>query len=196
MLCHDKKCIFIHINKCGGTTIDHFFTGDFSDHIKAARYMITNPWAFERYFKFTIVRNPWDRMVSFYEYQVKRGWDKYEHVMDSLTMERITFNEFIQSEVYFKSMPTQTNLNTNPCLDWIVDDEDNLLVDYIGRFENFQASFDVVCDKLNIDHVTLPKLNSTNRGHYTDYYDDISLNIIGEQFKRDIDYFGYVYGEN
>ena len=77
MINHKHKFIFIHINKCGGTSIDKVFSGKFRGHKKAFDYKKLNPKEFENYFKFTFVRNPWDRVVSFYHYQMKRKWDYY-----------------------------------------------------------------------------------------------------------------------
>ena len=43
MISHKHKFIFIHINKCGGTTIDELFTGKFQGHNKAFEYKKSNP---------------------------------------------------------------------------------------------------------------------------------------------------------
>ena len=68
MINHEHKCIFIHINKCGGCSVDQFFTGSFQGHLKALEYKKSYPNDFNNYFKFTFVRNPWDRVVSAYHH--------------------------------------------------------------------------------------------------------------------------------
>jgi len=184
---HEHKFIFIHINKCGGTTIDELFTGEFQGHTKAFEYKKLNPNEFDNYFSFTFVRNPWDRVVSFYHYQIKRGWDFYPFD------ETIPFKKFVKN--WLKQMPAQTSLNTHPCYDWISDKDDNLLVDFIGRFENFQEDFNVVCDKIGIPHQKLPHKNKSKHKHYTEYYDDETKQIVAEKYAKDIEYFGYKFGE-
>ena len=70
MISHQYKCIFTHVNKCGGSTIDAVFNGK-GGHKLALNYKRMYPKKFDSYFKFSFVRNPWDKMVSFYHYHKK-----------------------------------------------------------------------------------------------------------------------------
>tara|TARA_X000000950_G_C13565103_1_gene517174 strand:+ start:63 stop:626 length:564 start_codon:yes stop_codon:yes gene_type:complete len=187
MISHKHKFIFIHINKCGGTTIDELFTGKFQGHNKAFEYKKSNPTDFNKYFKFTFVRNPWDRVVSFYHYQIKRKWDYYPF------NETIPFDHFVKN--WLIHMKKQTSLSTHPCYDWISDENDDLLIDFIGRFENLQNDFNVVCDKIGIPHQQLPHKNKSKHKSYTEYYDDEAKEIVAEKYAKDIEYFDYEFGE-
>lgn len=187
MINHKHKCIFIHINKCGGTSIDTLFNGKFSGHEKALDYKKSRPKEFNTYFKFTFIRNPWDRVVSFYHYQIKRGWNYYPFD------ETIPFKEFVKN--WLINMPGQTELNTYSCYDWISDQNDKLIIDYVGRFENFQEDFNTICDKIGISHLQLPHENKSNHKHYTEYYDEETKQIVAEKYEKDIVYFGYEFGE-
>ena len=187
MINHKHKFIFIHINKCGGTTIDTLFNGEFAGHKKAFYYKELYPKEFNNYFKFAFVRNPWDRVVSFYHYQVKRKWDFYPF------NETISFKKFVKE--WLRQMRRQTTLSTNSCYDWISDKNDDLLVDFIGRLENFQQDFNTICDKIGIPHQQLPYTNKTNHKHYTEYYDDETKEIVAKKYAKDIEYFGYEFGK-
>ena len=187
MISHKHKFIFVHINKCGGTTIDTLFTGRFAGHKKAFEYKQSTPNTFDNYFKFTFVRNPWDRVVSFYHYQIKRNWDFYPF------NETISFDNFVKN--WMRRMRRQTPLATHPCYDWISDKDDNLLVDFTGRFENFQEDFNIVCDKIGIPQQELPYKNKSKHKHYTEYYDDETRSIVAEKYAKDIEYFNYEFGE-
>jgi chondroitin 4-sulfotransferase 11 len=186
MINHEHKCIFIHINKCAGFSIDYFFNDRFCGHDKAIHYKNKYPKEFKEYFKFTIVRNPWDRMLSFYLYQKKRCWDFYPFSAEKAP----PFNEFICK--YLKRMPKQTRLNTKPCYDWIHDKNDNLLIPEIVKFEELQHRLPIVFKKINKDG-KLKKLNSTEKKHYSEYYNQETREIIEKRFKKDIELFNYKY---
>ena len=73
MISHEHKFIFIHIPKCGGTSIERFFKMKLprqGAHLNL-KYYKKNTENYETYFKFTIVRNPWDKMVSEYKWMTE-----------------------------------------------------------------------------------------------------------------------------
>jgi hypothetical protein len=197
MISHRKKFIFVHINKTAGTSIMKALA-EYSDSGKGQKhemlYRILPSDGFsnksglnlisqckqspKKYFKFAFVRNPWDRAVSGFKYQVlKRG--KYTK----------NFNRYLQVHT---NIPFLSSHNQ---LDWITNEKNEVKLDFIGRFENLQEDFNIICDKIGIPKQQLPHKNKSKHKSYTEYYDDETRQIVAEKYAKDIEYFGYEFGE-
>ena len=147
----------------------------YSKHTSCSEFT-NNHSDFNDYFKFAFVRNPWDRVVSWYFF-CKRTTNLERNTSD------ISFKKFIKkmSNVWTGRIQFQYEF-TKKC-------------DFIGKTENIQQDFDVICDKIGIPHQKLPHFNKTKHKHYTEYYDDETKSIVAEVFAKDIEYFNYKFGE-
>lgn len=187
MVSNKHRFIFVHIIKTGGTSIEDFFGGR-KIHKYAINYkkeIPSNKW--KNYFKFTFVRNPWDKMVSQYFYIKKNCREKY--VPLSFKDFILAFDHCGESEYIQKK---GVRITYNPIqLPWIMDNLGYPLVDFIGRFETLQKDFDKICEKLKIQKHILPHENKSDHKHYSKYYDQETKEIIARKFKRDIEYFNY-----
>ena len=193
MINHKHKCIFIHIPKTAGKSIELALGADLRKlhrsrtHIKHGtplewRY----PKHWEKYFTFTFVRNPWDRFVSAYFCDwgmLRRNPLPRRRIIARLGS--VGFKDFVKhhSDHYEWSRFYKSQM------DWIVSN-----YDFIGRFENLQEDFNVVCDKIGIPQQELPHKNKTNHKHYTEYYDDETREIIANWSAGEIEMFGYEFG--
>tara|TARA_B100001094_G_C18187366_1_gene804721 strand:- start:3500 stop:4141 length:642 start_codon:yes stop_codon:yes gene_type:complete len=141
------------------------------------------------YFTFIFVRNPWDRLVSYYKssFQCETGYFSKKYQISNPS--EIEFSHFI------KLVTDKENLNLNK--HWRPQSRicDLCKLDFIGRFENIQEDFNIVCDKIGIPQQQLPHTNKSKhkRKHYTEYYDDETREIVAEKYAKDIEYFGYEF---
>lgn len=123
------------------------------------------------------VRNPFDRLVS---------WWKWIPKFDT-RFTGYTFEDFLTHKI--TSLPI-----FNPQFNFFTING-VISVDTIIKFENLQQDFDTFCSNVNIDHIPLPNVNRSNRKCYTEYYDNTTHNIVASKYKKDIEYFGYRFGE-
>ena len=182
MINHEHECIFVEVPKTGSTTIRSIVGRPKKPHLDLIQIKneIT-PEQFNQYFKFGFVRNPWDRAVSLFQRD-------QVHKISS-------FVDFIKWHNYATDTcihPSQKKYQ----LDFFTNSTGVVVSDFIGKFENLQEDFDIVCDKIGMPRKQLPHLNEKEkRKHYTEYYDDETKQIIAEKFAKDIEYFGYEFGE-
>lgn len=218
MISHEFKCIFIHIPKTAGTSIEkklglfpeHGSKRGLQDHrtiaeiepltIKQtlsracpgnAEWLWPNiknrircgneiaPKQFNAYYKFTVVRNPWGRAFSWYRNVMRDPHHKKTLQLPS----NCTFKEFVTRHLTGPIMRPQTS--------WLKDTSGNLAMDFIGRFENLENDFSVICQRLGFDNSDLPKVMMGDGSDYTKYYDEQSAEIIAKRYAEEIALFSY-----
>ena len=141
---------------------------------------------FKSFFKFTVVRNPWDKLVSEYTYITNTSREKYIIKRLGLSTAGVSFSEF--AEAVCKRKIFHPHLFSQSL---IVGDS----LDFIGRFENLQEDFNIVCNKIGIPRKQLPHKNKSKHKHYTEYYDKETKQIVSEKYAKDIEQFGYEFGD-
>ncbi len=139
----------------------------------------------DTYFKFAFVRNPFERMVSVVKYANR--WHRNRG-----TNMHFEFKEFVSS---FNNKSNPTHLENVQSSKYGSQYDFTRGCDFIGKFENLQEDFNIICDKIGIPRQQLSHKNATNHKHYTEYYDDETRSIVAEKYAKDIEYFGYKFGE-
>jgi hypothetical protein len=136
---------------------------------------------YSSYFKFTFIRNPWSRAYSWYKNVMRdENHKKYLKIKRPLSL-----NEFLTLYKGKGALRPQT------C--WIEDFSGSIPLDYIGRFETLDKDFEEVCKLMNVPPITLPKETKKNATDYRQDYDKDSINIIRENYKKEIDLFSYSF---
>ena len=179
MILHESRLIFVHIIKTGGTSIETMFNQPLSDHRTVKEYISTlGEDLYKQYFSFTIVRNPWDKMVSQYHFNAEK-----------FVPEGTTFREYIRLFGEGRQISSYSPFH----LPYIKNEYDEIKVNYIGRFEKLQESFNSICNEVCIEASLLPHEKKSGRTNYKDYYDEESRKIVGKMFEEEISCFEYTY---
>ena len=78
-----------------------------------------------------------------------------------------------------------------PQWDMLVDDRGRLGMDYVGRYETLQTSFDEACRRIGIPATPLLTSNTTEHRAYASYYDTELLTLVTDLYRADFDHLGY-----
>ena len=188
------KAIYIHIPKNAGQSIEKaLFEGKKVGHVPLRNYESHDKNRFNRYFKFTIVRNPWDRMVSAYQYLIRGGKNNVDSAWAKLHLAPFKdFQEFLYelNDRKFRSIVLSWQ-HFRPQIYYMKDCHNRINIDYIGRFENLAADFNYITKKIGSVH-SLPHENkSVRKRNWKEYYNRDTFKMLEDKYKEDIYTLGY-----
>lgn len=188
------QCIFIHIPKTGGTSVTTALFNKKSGHYRSEEFEIFDSRKFNNYFKFAFVRNPWDRFLSAYLYLNKGGDNSFDKAWsDSNLSEFNSFAEFTNSLTDEKQAANILSwMHFTPQYLYVCNHKSNIVVDFIGRFENLNEDYERIRNKLGISS-ELPHLRKTKSNRYQDYYTEESRKIVANLYQKDIEIFNYSF---
>ena len=193
----DVKVIYIALNKTASTSTIHTLGYNYNDRQKKSGVLglpvLTNTYDtkgnnsfyrknYPNYFIFTFVRNPYDRIVSYFM------WGKYNNSSNNSI-----WNDF---DTFVKNIVSNTDYNVSDfCLQTFTIDNISYM-DFIGKFENYQDDMKILMKMLNLDFygVKEHKNKMERERDYRKYYKSTeSIEIVTTKFKRDLDVFDYKF---
>jgi len=191
----DYHCIFIHIPKCAGQSVRaSLFENLQPGHINAYTYQLIYPkQVFDSYFKFAFVRNPWDRLVSAYFFMSAGG--AHTKDQDWAQSHLASYPDFASFVRYgLQKWEILSWPHFKPQVQFLKDQQDQINMDYIGRFENIQDDFNFIADNLGIrSNLLFINKTKTKRDPYQTYYNEELREIVAKVYKEDIEAFDYKF---
>lgn len=198
------KFTFVHIPKTGGTSLRKFFKQrgiriiNHAIRDKGFRYLKEIPKENSE-IRFCYVRNPYDRVVSAFFYLSKGGINRGDYE-DALRFNIIKYQEnfelFVKNEFYENS-PIFEQMHFKEQYKWICDNNGNILVDKILRFEEFGNEILSFLKENNLKVPFMwrlgrvPHKNKSKKSNYKTYYNEETKNIIAKAYKTDFKLFHY-----
>jgi hypothetical protein len=206
MISDTLNCIFVHIPKSGGTSIEDvlwpgaraesdlwmgsidayhnkYQTGGLQHLLARQIRQEVGVEKFSRCFRFSFVRNPWDKAVSQYAYMRER---------DDLRA-FIGMNEDDSFARYLALIQKRQHVQWMPQIDFLTDEHENILVHFIGRFERLAEDAQTVFARLGVQCDRMPHRLRSRRSHYWECYNDETRKLISRLYGSDIDTFSYVF---
>lgn len=187
---HPDKFIFFHTPKVAGSSIHIFFKDHYGlvgeqrcdpipsiHHMSAKDYLNSNP-QYKNYFKFSFVRNPFDRFVSAYS-----GFTQIRNIDLS------PFSSFCEE---FPHSKFSKDIHWIPQSELLCDDVGNIIPDFIGRYENLNDDLKTISNMIGID-INIGHHRKTNRTYYKQMFSSKTKDIIENFFSVDLNKFDYEF---
>ena len=205
-VCFDRKIAFIHIPKTAGQSIEDLFEFELDNHhyfgnnngYDFSHCTIKNMQSkidISNFFKFSFVRNPFDRLVSefFYRSELKHNW-----VFKRLKMKKYSFDDFVNGFYEYK-LSFDINKSSDEShfysqFDFIYIDN-KISVDFLGRFENLKNDISTLKKKFNINK-NIIHINKTNHYHYSSYYSATTKSMVEKIYEKDFNAFNYDFSKS
>ena len=210
MICHKRRFIFVHIRKTAGTSLEaalvhgleatsrHYAPGNEPVPLRhegvQCKHRILSEYDrhhIAKYFVFSIVRNPWDRVVSRYH------WERQLRRRSAILYK--DFRTYILARRGL--MPAQWNVTgDNPrkymtqyeCLEL----DGQIGVDKVWRFEHLRRDYPEIARRLGLTNIPLPHVFQSEHRPYWTYYEDDTREIVNEAYRIDIEAFSYRFAES
>jgi len=162
---------------------DNFFFDNFQrkiflftshETVKTIQDKISNE-IFENFFKFAIVRNPFSRFVS-----------RYNYMKLTNTLREKNFSDFLTKHI-------EKSLMADQQFKFLLNKNGEIGVDKIIKFENINEEIKELGKILSLDISKFKKLNVSTHGDYRDYYNSNTKKIVEDFCKEDLEYFNYSF---
>lgn len=212
-----RKVLFLHIPRTGGTTIEHnlgnrnnnqlfgFYKNKWAkQHLtleQLVKFNFLKENEIDDYFKFSFVRNPWDKLASSYRFKYHQLCNSYE---DFLLRVKKIVQEFEETNDFI------TNKNT-----WNIQKNDRLnksevqlrpqyhfthykgekISDFIGKFENYTTDIHKLGKKINLNFNLEKQWNKSGKKWINSnfYKNSKNVDLIYDIYEKDIEIFDFKY---
>ncbi len=147
-----------------------------------------------RYFKFSIARNPWDRTLSrfFWNHRNDPALKPEKGLLNRLG---VPVDDLAPAKRAFERFLREEEWDSNDRF-YLIDGQ--LCVNHVIRYENLAEDLKQVCLRVGLPRLELPHLKSGMRQknrHYSAYYDATSRDLVADRHRADIELFGYRFEE-
>lgn len=210
-----RKFIFVHIPKTGGTALslalegraaaDDILIGDTPKAVRRRKRVqglkstgrlwkhstladiegVVERDAFDDFFIFTLVRNPWDRIVSYYHWLQLQDWEHYAVGL----AKTVSFSEFVNDRTIQKSLSIGAS-------HYLTDAAGRVRNAHYFRLEALDQDLSALWAHLGFDLSPIAPANRSNRKRdFRSYYSDQDAQIVSDISKQDIVQFSYSFSE-
>jgi hypothetical protein len=191
----ERRCIYIHVPKTGGTSIKALLCqGPNPSHATLFHYSVLFPPAeFKTFFKFGFVRNPWDRVYSSYTYLIAGGKNEQDRGFGKrILLKYRDFEDFVLHGLHKHEV--RGHIHFLPQWQFLSIRSGMMPIDFIGYYESLPQDFAFAARRIGLPE-ELPWNNRT-QGREVSYkaaYTPAMKQRVAEVYAQDIALFGYEF---
>lgn len=186
----NRQIFFVSIPRTGTRSV-RAALGDnltiWADHATASAIRnVTGQGQWGAAFKFGFVRNPFDRLVSWFSL-CRGAFPEYG----------TDFHDWVSRGMpHHWGKPTSAIFTKDPfsLCGYLHDEAGHLMVDFVGRYENFGADLQRIAALLGRKLTSIPHLNASGRSKdYRTYYDAKTRLLVEKRTANDLAAFDYKF---
>ena len=196
----DRGCIFIHIPKCAGNSVQQGLFGDIIfGHQTIRQYQVALSGSeYRNAWKFTVTRNPWKRIASAWRYMKKGGGNDRDKVFFEKTLSVYkTFDDFVNEWLVHQNLELCGCAHFKPQMHYISQFGGSLSMDFIGKLSRLQDDYVEMRERLGGGELGFYNQTQYEPVDYEQLYaNKETYDNIAKIYADDIEILGYSEGLN
>lgn len=150
---------------------------------------------YHKYFKFCVIRNPWERMLSLYNMRLRKINKTFQGKPRNTDDDKRLLREGFIPWLLYTQHVSDSVLTRMPQISWVKDRNNKIFCDRIIRIENYTTELSDVLSSLNIPLMNMKYINksSIDTSKYQDHYTAKGRSFIEKYFEEDIDQFKFTF---
>lgn len=194
------RFLFVHVSRTGGMSLRNFLYRQCRDlrsispqhcSVLPAIELLGEEWP--TFYKFAVVRNPWERLHSWYALMARHSKTAHTHaIADPDHPHWRGFDAFLETWLSIQRDHAGTSVSQLSQSAQLSDAHGNLAVDHIARFEHYREEISQLCRRLAWPENEFTHENAgPDRLHYRHYYTRFGAQLVAQTLADDLENFGY-----
>ena len=188
-------CIFIHIPKCAGNAVQQsLFREVVFGHQTIRQYQIALPKTlYEKTWKFTVTRNPWERIVSAWRFLEAGGFHEHDadYFAENLS-QYPTFDHFVNDWLVFQDLDQCGCAHFKTQLHYIRDFRGRVAMDYIVKLSDLASEYSHIREKVGGSELIVNNQTMGENVNWRSFYDTSeTLENVSRVYAEDIRVLDY-----
>ena len=188
-------CIFIHIPKCAGNAVQKSLFGEVVfGHQTIRQYQVALPKVtYQNAWKFTIVRDPFERVVSAWRFLKAGGLHKHDADYFAENLSRYaSFDHFVNDWLVYQDLDQCGCVHFKTQMHYICDFRGRVAMDYIVKLSDLASEYSHIREKVGGSELIVNNQTMGENVNWRSFYDTSeTLENVSRVYAEDIRVLDY-----